>query len=272
MFSSFLSKLFAEARQDESVLASLKALDHVVYSGLPLSADDQDWAREKELPLINVFACTEAGVTMQSDDFKTAGLKPIAGTAYEFMPVSGSAASQEELLELVVLPASKDCPHPSLLSPETGKFHTGDLFVETRLGVYLARGRNDDWIKMENAMRCNTFEIEENAMQTCSGDLIDAAVVVGAGRPNPVLIVESKQGGGDSHLEDEAIDLRSEILGRILPFHARRYVHERIDHVSLVLVAPNGSLARTATKGNIRRRMVEDKYKPELDRIFKVGA
>lgn len=59
------------------------------------------------------------------------------------------------MLEFVVLSDSGDCPDPSLRSAD-GHFHTGDLFQEPIPGCYVFRGRDDDWIKSENSLRCDT--------------------------------------------------------------------------------------------------------------------
>ena len=36
----------------------------------------------------------------------------------------------------------------------------------------------------------------------------------------------------------------------------------------MIVIVPRQSLPRTATKGNIRRKAVEEAYKTEIDRIF----
>ena len=59
-----------------------------------------------------------------------------------------------------------------------------------------------------------------------------------------------------------------EIIRKIRHFHARRYLHERIVSAKMVVIVPRGSLPRTATKGNVRRRAVEEQYKAELDAMF----
>jgi len=85
-------------------------------------------------------------------------LVSLEGTSYGFFPVesdnepSTSTAYQSsigQLLELVILSDSGDCPDVSLRSAD-GHFHTGDLFLEVEAGKYLSRGRRDDWIKSEN--------------------------------------------------------------------------------------------------------------------------
>lgn len=97
-----------------------------------------------------------------SGDNKTL-LRPIEGTSYGF--VSLSSTSQEDidpvyenangqLLELVILSESGDCPDASLRQAD-GHLHTGDLFLEIEPGSYASQGRVDDWIKSENSLRCD---------------------------------------------------------------------------------------------------------------------
>lgn len=87
-------------------------------------------------------------------------LKPLAGMAYEFRPIAQSTTdvshqSTTRLLELIILKSSADCPDASLRHAD-GDFHTGDLFQEAAPGSYVFRGRDDDWIKSENSLRCDT--------------------------------------------------------------------------------------------------------------------
>jgi len=92
-------------------------------------------------------------------------LVPLEGTSYGFFPVESDnehptspaayQSSTGQLLELVVLSDSGDCPDVSLRNAD-GHFHTGDLFLEVEAGKYLSRGRRDDWIKCESGPKCYT--------------------------------------------------------------------------------------------------------------------
>lgn len=91
-------------------------------------------------------------------------LVPLEGTSYRFLPIDEpskstaayqSSTNPNRLLELVILSESGDCPDDSLRHAD-GHFHTGDLFLEVEAGKYLSRGRNDDWIKSESSLRCDT--------------------------------------------------------------------------------------------------------------------
>jgi acyl-CoA synthetase (AMP-forming)/AMP-acid ligase II len=88
-------------------------------------------------------------------------LRPLKGVSYGFFPVSPETRTESghrstaRLLELVILADSGDCPDQSLRQAD-GHFHTGDLFQEATPGSYIFCGRDDDWIKSENSLRCDT--------------------------------------------------------------------------------------------------------------------
>ena len=278
-FPAFFAVHVRAARADPKFLGLLKTLDEVLYSGQPMPLEDEEWAYAQDLPLRNLFGSTECGAMLLS--IRGGGeanpvLRPIEGTKYAFLPIEDGPADEEEeegaygnanaqLLELVILADSPDCPHVSMRAAD-GHYHTGDLFLERAPGAYISRGRGDDWIKSENCLRCDTRAIEDNA-RAAAGDLLSTCVVVGNGRPSPALFVEPAEGacakaGGS---EDA---LRRTILRRIRPFHTRRYLRERIVDARMIVVVPRGTLPRTATKGNVRRRADEDMFKAELDAMF----
>ena len=274
-FPAFFAVHVRAARANPKLLALLRTLDEILYSGQPMPREDEEWAYASGLPLRNLFGSTECGAMLLS--VRGAGaadppLRPMEGTEYDFFPIeessdeaehneSGYANANERLLELVILSSSPDCPHPSMRAAD-GHYHTGDLFVEVAPGAYISRGRGDDWIKSENCLRCDTRAIEDNARQMCGG-LIGECVVVGNGRPSPALFVELAE-----DVDMDEARARREIIRRTRHFHARRYLHARITSAKMIKVVPRGSLPRTATKGNVRRRAVEEKYKAELDAMF----
>lgn len=109
-----------------------------------------------------MFGSTECGATLLSTGDRgllPGHLRPLAGTLYTFVPVHRTSETMHQstgrLLELVVLADSGDCPDGSLRGSD-GDFHTGDLFQEVVPGQYLFRGRDDDWIKTEASLRCDT--------------------------------------------------------------------------------------------------------------------
>jgi len=270
-FATFLSHHLRNSRQNRKLLALLQTLDDVIYRGLALPHEEEEWAYGNGIRLRNLFGSTECGAMLLS----TGGsgdaamfLQSLEGMSYAFLPVasqSEAGPSQAEhpctvsLLELVILAESPDCPDRSLRAAD-GHFHTGDLFQEVLPGRYLSKGRDDDWIKSENSLRCDTKSIEDNVRATC-GDLVTECIVVGNGRPSPALFIETNS-------EMPHPKLKREILRRTRQFHSRRYLHERITLSDMIVIVEKKSLPRTATKGNVRRKATEEVFRTVLDKIY----
>ena len=90
-------------------------------------------------------------------------LRLLPGTVCSFEPIGASVPTEQvgrQLLELVIPAESEDCPHISLRQKD-GHFHTGDLFQEVDPGSYAFCGRDDDWIKSANSLRCDTRYIHD---------------------------------------------------------------------------------------------------------------
>ncbi|TFK57163.1 acetyl-CoA synthetase-like protein [Heliocybe sulcata] len=273
-FASFLGIHLRNSRLNPKLVALLQSMDQVVYSGLPLPRDEEEWAAKSGLQIRNLFGNTECGAMLLSvggtGPYRQS-LRPLEGVSYGFFPIASKSQNEAghqsvntNLVELVILSDSGDCPDVSLRHAD-GHFHTGDLFLEVQPGCYVSRGRDDDWIKSENSLRCDTKAIEDNVRTMC-GDLISECIVVGNGRPSPALFVEPASADMD-HTK-----LKKEILRKTRQFHARRYLHERITSPSFIIIVSPKTLPRTATKGNIRRKAVEEQFKPHLDKLYAATA
>ncbi|EMD35402.1 hypothetical protein CERSUDRAFT_116175 [Gelatoporia subvermispora B] len=266
---AFLATHMRHSRQNPKILALLSGLDEIFYSGQAMPRDDEEWAYKHNMQLRSCFGSTECGAMLLSiigGGVPNPTLRPMPGTKYGFFPIESKPETDAEyenanarLLELVILADSPDCPDISLRKAD-GHFHTGDLFLEVAPGEYAPRGRDDDWIKSYNSLRCDTKAIEDNVRMTC-GDLVANCIVVGNCRPSPALFIEPRA-------PMDAAKLKKEILRKTRHFHSRRYLHERITAAELIFVVPVNTLPRTATKGNIRRKAVEDAFKEELDRVY----
>ncbi|KAG5654802.1 hypothetical protein H0H81_003810 [Sphagnurus paluster] len=264
-FAAFLANHIRRSRTDAKLLSILAGLDEVLYSGLPLPRDEEEWAYANGIPLKNLFGSTECGAMLLSiggKESQKALLRPLEGVSYAFRAIAPTLEGHQstaQLLELVILAQSPDCPHTSLRDVD-GDFHTGDLFQEPTPGLYVFRGRNDDWIKSENSLRCDTKAIEDNVRATC-GHLIAECVVVGTGRPSPTMFIEPA-------VDMDHAKIKKEIIRKTRHFHSRRYLHERITSVNMIVIVAPQTLPRTVTKGNIRRKAVEDAFKEQLDLIY----
>ena len=139
-----------------------------VFSGIAAQGASKFFLQQTESLLIihpqNVFGSTECGamlVSIGGRAYNAQLLRPLEGVSYEFFPTEAPTPSESahhstgRMLELVILAESSDCPDFSLRHAD-GHFHTGDLFQEVMPGHYIARGRDDDWIKSDNGLRCDT--------------------------------------------------------------------------------------------------------------------
>ena len=89
--------------------------------------------------------------------------------------------------------------------------------------------------------------LEIDIQQACS-DIIKSCVIVGHLRPSPALFLEPT----DSYANESTWpSLKEEALRRVEPLMVTRYKHERITSPRMIHVLPQGSLPRTAAKGNI---------------------
>lgn len=234
-------------------------LGYVILFQLNQISADDFWVIQ------NLFGSTEVGgmLLAGSNEKNHALLQPLPGMSYRFDPSDSEQGGVHQasgmLHELVILSDSPDCPDVSLRSSD-GHFHTGDLFQEILPGWWVSRGRDDDWIKSENSLRCDTKAIEDYTRATCSG-IIAECIVVGSGRPSPVIFIEPA-------VDADHNKLKKEILRKTRHFHSRRYLHERITSPDMIVIVSRLTLPRTATKGNIRRKAVEEAFKDVIDRIF----
>ena len=86
---------------------------------------------------------------------------------------------------------------------------------------------------------------------------------MGSGRDFPAVLVEKNPTIG---IEDA--NLKKEIVSRSRDFNSRRYVNEQVPGEKFVFIVEAGELPRTALKGNVRRKAVEEKYKTLLDDVY----
>ncbi|KAF8194081.1 acetyl-CoA synthetase-like protein [Pholiota molesta] len=279
LYAPWLSKLIGIARNDANVLAALKGLVEVTYTGAALNPSDEAWLVENGVKATAMYATTESGCCLVSDVNNTAALpsmhiikdvdaKLIPATSSKKEDLDGDAASRLQggnLFDLFIPADAANCPHPSIRNRPDGHI-TGDLFEETSPGMYAFRGRNDDWIRTGKHLSfCDTKSIEDNILHVCA-DLVGNCVVAGHYKPGIVLFVEplSVDPSDGSAVEI----LKEQILARHAPFNASAFIHERLLFKVQIVAVPRGTLPRTTEKGNIRRKAAEDEHAEILETIY----
>ena len=64
--------------------------------------------------------------------------------------------------------------------------------------------------------------------------------------------------------------IKNKIFQRIVPFHGGRYMYGRIDDPQLIIFMPKAILPRTATKGNVCRKRIEEAMRVHLNTVCQV--
>ncbi|KAF9072022.1 hypothetical protein BDP27DRAFT_1321320, partial [Rhodocollybia butyracea] len=261
LFPHFLQEHLCASRMDPKTLRALSSVDVITYSGASFgSVEDEEWAWRNGINLVNAYGSTECGELLRSEGLQKSRqnyLRRLPGSSFiKFIPIS----------------KAPECPDISFRSTD-GNYHTNDLFREVEPGSYVFCGRNDDWFNMQNCSLCDIKAIEDNARSLC-GDIISDCVVVGNGRPSPVLVVEACSPPSHCNVSFtlHESELKTEIYHRIKPFHAARYLHERITSPEMIFVVPLGTLPRTVSKATVRRKAVEETMKAKLDQLFSGNA
>ncbi|KAJ7709507.1 acetyl-CoA synthetase-like protein [Mycena rosella] len=283
IYADWLVTLASIARNDDKVLAALRGMRQVTYTGASINPEVEKWLVEQGVPIATMYATTEVSPALVSnlaDRTTLPAMRVMPGVDLTFIPVSklsvedldGDAAGRSKggiLYDLFIPASSRHCPHPTVMTRSDGHV-TGDLFEEVQPGYYAFRGRNDDWIRTGAGLVwfCDTKSIEDNIRLTCP-DIVRNCTVVGHYKPAVVLFIEAVS---DSTSAPDVDILKDEVLRRTAAFNSNLFEHERIvDREHIVVVAP-GALPRTKEKGNIRRKAVEDDYAKILAEIYATSS
>ncbi|KAJ7749584.1 acetyl-CoA synthetase-like protein [Mycena maculata] len=282
IYADWLVKLASIARADEKVLAALRGMRQIAYTGAAINPEVEKWLVGQNVPISTMYATTEVSPALVSnlaDRTTLPAMRVMPGVDLTFIPASnvtvedldGDAAGRSKggILYDVFIPASsKHCPHPTVMTRADGHI-TGDLFEEVQPGYYAFRGRNDDWIRTgPGLVFCDTKSIEDNIRITCP-DIVRNCTVVGHYKPAVVLFIEAVS---DSTTPDDVLKLKDEVLRRTAAFNSALFPHERIVDREHIVVVPSGVLPRTKEKGNIRRKAVEEDYAGILEQIYTGGG
>ena len=117
----------------------------------------------------------------------------------------------------------------------------------------------------------------EDAVRAACADLVADALVVGSGRPHPVLLVEAlarpprpslPPGSTGPVPRADADTLAREVVRRLAPLGGTLFPYERIGDARWVLVVPPGALLRNREKGNVRRDACEEAFRGRIDAVI----
>lgn len=150
--------------------------------------------------------------------------------------------------------------------PGENPFYTKDLFTRhpTKPNLYKYYGRKDDILVLSNGEKVNPIPLEQFVQADAS---LKGVLLTGNGRDQPVLIVEPK----------DALDGpgRAEILDKLWPRVEQANSHVagpgRVTRGMVICATPEKPFTRTG-KGTIVRKLTQDDYQDDIDRLYTGAA
>lgn len=246
--------------QEPEGVDELTKLDWLAYTGGPLSPSAGDIA-SKVVDICQYFGITETLPLQQlvpaRQDWAYIEWNPCR--KIELQP------SDDEAYELVVL-RDDSTEHISGLDhnyPGVSQWHTKDLFRPhpTIPRLWRFHGRKDDIIVLSNGEKFNPVPMEALLH---GHSLIAGALVVGQGQVQAALLLEPKQ---------DTISSKS-LIREIWPFveQANCLVpgHGQITRSNIIIASPGKPFQR-AGKGTIVRRLTEQSYSIEIERLYELS-
>ncbi|KAK8189129.1 uncharacterized protein BKA78DRAFT_253737 [Phyllosticta capitalensis] len=258
----FTPSMLEDMSESERSLEGLSTAQYVFFAGAPLAKDAGDRIIKKTT-LISLIGSTEACFIanfhhLDLNDWQYFEWSPHSGIVME------DAGQGEGLHECVIKPIS----HPSYLGvfytfPDIQEWRTKDLFEEhpTKPGLWKYKGRRDDVLVLSNGEKFNPVTYEK----TVEGHTdIRGALVVGAGRFQPALLIEpdwERMGTRDLTAFLDDIWPVVEKANKDAPSHAQIWKNK------ISFTRKDKPFSRAA-KGSIQRRMTVQLYEKEIDALY----
>ena len=148
--------------------------------------------------------------------------------------------------------------------PDIDEWSLKDLYSKhpTKANHWLYQGRDDDIIVFLNGEKLNPVTIEGTLR---AHPQVSAALVVGAGRMQPAVIIEPSNGTPDAYEEREK--LIDQIWPTIVEANKESVAHGHIDRHYIMLATPEKPFFKAA-KGSIQRPLTVNLYKEEIDQLY----
>ncbi|KAI1811710.1 hypothetical protein GGS20DRAFT_561714 [Poronia punctata] len=238
-----------------------RGLDFLVYSGAPFSPAIGNQLSEV-VEIISPFGSTEVypqpELAPSREDWAYHEFNPFV--KHEMRLYDETEGTYE--LVILVDQDSKDTAAAYHNLPGISEYPTKDLFVRhaQKPQLYKYYGRRDDIIVLANGEKFNPIPLEVHVQNHPS---LKGVFVIGNGRRQAALLLEPKE-----PLEESG---RKSLLQEIWPLvtEANAFVpgQGRIQQSRLLCALPQKPFTRTG-KGTIVRRLTEEAYKEEIDRLY----
>ncbi|KAF3480940.1 uncharacterized protein GIQ15_06287 [Arthroderma uncinatum] len=242
---------------EPEALEQAKGLKFVLYGGGPLSSNVGN-ALSKVTDVCQMYGSLELGQVQM--------LIPLPGQWEYLEPNPYEECDMQHiedgLYEMVLHHDAKFHSHRSVSHnfPDVKTWRTGDLFTRHPSNPSLLRfhSRIDDMIVLSSSHKLRPLEMET----LIQGDpLVAGALIVGTGRPEPLLIIEPR-----SH-EILANDLIDRIWPAVCEANSIAPSYGVISRSRIIVARPGAPFIR-APKGTIVRRSTEALYRDGIDQAY----
>nr|POE88446.1 non-canonical non-ribosomal peptide synthetase fub8 [Quercus suber] len=247
--------LLAEISKDEVVLPKLAQWESVAFGGGPLDEEAAKiiWKHTKILPLVGsteTFNLSEL-VPEAEDEVQYHNFHPHLGIRFEEV--------SDGLYELVFVRSAEHARHQGAFCtfPGQDEFRMKDMYEKhcSKPGLWRYKGRLDDVIVLSNGEKLNPREAED--ILSTHQD-IESALIVGAGREQPLLLVETK----NAISVETGLELSKELesANDVLPAYGQ------IHPTHVCLLEPESFLR--SGKGEVRRLPTIDALRARIDDTY----
>lgn len=236
-----------------------QGLDFVLFGGGPLSPAIGD-RLSRTTNVCQMYGSLEIGQVqllvpqlgewsyMELNPFEEADMQPL----------------DDGTFEMVLHQESKLAPHRSLWHnfPTIKSWRTGDLFVPhpSKTGLWRFSSRKDDTVVISSGFKIRPLEMETVVQGHA---LLSGALIVGQGKPEPLLIVEPKRGAfdGNTTLFVDRIWPVVEEANKIAPSYAK------IKRFNVLVTSPDRPFLR-APKGSVVRKLTIQAYADDIEAAY----
>ena len=247
-----------------SYLERLENLDYIMYGGGPLAKEAGDRAIEKTT-VISLIGSTETMLLptelADKEDWQYYGFSPCLGA--EFRNLWGN------LHEMVILRKPELELSQAIFQtyPDVQEYSMKDVYSPhpTKVGLWLYRGRSDDIIVFSNGEKMNPVTMEGMISMHSA---VCVALIVGAGRFQPSLLVEPKQPPRSTSEKEALIDSLWPTVKRA---NQDAPAYGRVARDLILFTDPDKPMLR-AGKGTVQRQATERLYMAELNSLNTAGG
>ena len=274
-----LPTIYPELIENADLLNDLTRLRYAAYTGGPCRSDVGDRIASKTR-LVNLLGSSETGPIpselTDAEDWEYTKFSPVLphrldhihADLYELVIVRDGRGNGTEFSNM-----NEMNPEPVFCTlPQLDEHHTRDLFSKhpAKAGLWRFRGRKDDLVALSSPTPQDPrlmFPVPiENAIM--AHPEIKAALVLGNGKPRPILLIEPSEKFTKLEHESQAQRLVQRVVLLILDEVNQDYPrYARIDREMIVVIPPGESMP-TNTKGYVSRKLTTERYETMVSPFF----